>query len=970
MRRRRLDVEGEPNPIYSAALNSLGGLRISSTGKPPPSSPPSQAARSKLGLGKSESLPVLPSYFDAPKATFVARTPPARRIGAAARDVQLPPLTLSLKAARGNIALDSPPKADEEHEEDEEEGLSDDEQVAALHGFNYRHARRTRNARGLLSVLEKTERQRHSDALGLSYDDAIGEVFRNRFWVKEAYDPFDAGKPQVKKRRRKKWKLEESTIWYARVLHGNARDFYETDEALRSIFNTDWKFASAPIRRMVERSNKRADVDGSGVQDAVDAAGEMLWKHYRVILGAFDYYAALIENGKDADGEIDIFNMTYNAFSEFARDCGLICDACPLATIDIIWTTVNVLPIDALQRQLDRWNHKRVMCRHEFMQALMRIAIAHYEGGLAPAVDLLCSRLRTVLPAEALQDSNVFRKKRCYSEMTDMTLRRKQPSLKAIFDVYARANRNRIDELQDSKLVSIGEWLLLLEHTGLLESGQVSFFGAKLIFKWSMIRACEDHSAKSERKMRHLTFSDFCEALVRVACVMALPTDEEVEESHAHDAAEYLFAMQDAKDGTLENFISARKTGWQRNPRQHVSRCVHHLIGLLHRTVKEDVHVTEADIEDDMTNAPICEQEVIKFEERRRMGRTLQHVQSAAGLLDGIRASASIVRTRQLEALRRVEIFRQLTDEQLDVLCDSLSQAPFSEGQYVFEQGDEGDSFYIITEGSASVLRAEPGSEEEKQLGVLGEGAFFGERALIKNQVRYAGICSQTPQLHTVFITRGDFERALGRPLEQLVPDQYHLDAAELLQRLAGVKLFANLTEAQIKQVADRCTEVKFPHGTDVVRQGDAGDALFVITRGTADVLRWPEPEIAAEGEKAEKAEEVESGENVEDVKKEPPPPVEPELLTTLGTWTAFGERALIKNDTRYASVRVTSDDLHAMSISRDVFEAALGLRLADVLPPPPSGVATKAPNLRARRGSMKIVPRSSKEPRPSRDSQ
>ena len=35
------------------------------------------------------------------------------------------------------------------------------------------------------------------------------------------------------------------------------------------------------------------------------------------------------------------------------------------------------------------------------------------------------------------------------------------------------------DELQDSKLMSIGEWLSLLEHVGLVETGQVTHFGAK-----------------------------------------------------------------------------------------------------------------------------------------------------------------------------------------------------------------------------------------------------------------------------------------------------------------------------------------------------------------------------------------------------------------------------------------------------------------------------------------------------------
>ena len=53
----------------------------------------------------------------------------------------------------------------------------------------------------------------------------------------------------------------------------------------------------------------------------------------------------------------------------------------------------------------------------------------------------------------------------------------------------------------------------------------------KQIFLWSRMRACPDHSDHSEIKLRHLTFEDFMEALVRLAAIMAFPTDQEVEET-------------------------------------------------------------------------------------------------------------------------------------------------------------------------------------------------------------------------------------------------------------------------------------------------------------------------------------------------------------------------------------------------------------------------------------------------------
>ena len=142
-------------------------------------------------------------------------------------------------------------------------------------------------------------------------------------------------------------------------------------------------------------------------------------------------------------------------------------------------------------------------------------------------------------PPEVLQNSNDFRSQKCYTARVDAELRKYQSSLRALFDVYAKGNKNQLDELQSSTMLSIGEWLSFLEHMGLLEMNQLTLFGAKMVFKWSLIRTLQSYSAASELKLRNLFFEDFLEALVRVACAMALPLDDEIAESGAADAGEY-----------------------------------------------------------------------------------------------------------------------------------------------------------------------------------------------------------------------------------------------------------------------------------------------------------------------------------------------------------------------------------------------------------------------------------------------
>ena len=62
--------------------------------------------------------------------------------------------------------------------------------------------------------------------------------------------------------------------------------------------------------------------------------------------------------------------------------------------------------------------------------------------------------------------------------------------------------------------LSCGEWMALLEHLGLLETGMLSEFDAKLVFCWSRMRVVDGHTDKDVQRMRHLFFEDFLEVRI------------------------------------------------------------------------------------------------------------------------------------------------------------------------------------------------------------------------------------------------------------------------------------------------------------------------------------------------------------------------------------------------------------------------------------------------------------------------
>ena len=106
-------------------------------------------------------------------------------------------------------------------------------------------------------------------------------------------------------------------------------------------------------------------------------------------------------------------------------------------------------------------------------------------------------------------------------------------------------------------------------------------------------------------------------------------------------------------------------------------------------------------------------------------------------------------------------------------LLGAMREVRFGRGDYVFRQGERGDTFYVVVAGRGEAIRVHPDTGERSVLAQLTTGSCFGERALLRDDVRYAGILATAEEgLHAVQITREEFEAILG-PLESRVADLY-----------------------------------------------------------------------------------------------------------------------------------------------------------------------------------------------------
>lgn len=122
---------------------------------------------------------------------------------------------------------------------------------------------------------------------------------------------------------------------------------------------------------------------------------------------------------------------------------------------------------------------------------------------------------------------------------------------------------------------------------------------------------------------------------------------------------------------------------------------------------------------------------------------------------------------RAKDFLSSIPSFADFTDQQLVVLEQKSSLRQFKNGDVVFRQGEEGDSFYVINQGAADVL-----IQDDKDLlrrGELGrvvnrltEGCYFGERALMTSELRAASIRVNSEAMVCLVFSRAVYEEIIS----------------------------------------------------------------------------------------------------------------------------------------------------------------------------------------------------------------
>ena len=133
-----------------------------------------------------------------------------------------------------------------------------------------------------------------------------------------------------------------------------------------------------------------------------------------------------------------------------------------------------------------------------------------------------------------------------------------------------------------------------------------------------------------------------------------------------------------------------------------------------------------------------------------------------------VKDAAQKKRERYESFLKTVNILSTIDSYELMQISDALKTATFHKEDYIIREGELGDVFYFLEEGNCVATKTLVPGQPAKVIKDYKKGDYFGERALIKGEPRYANIIAKSDVVKVISLDRESFKRLLG-PIEEIL---------------------------------------------------------------------------------------------------------------------------------------------------------------------------------------------------------
>jgi len=188
----------------------------------------------------------------------------------------------------------------------------------------------------------------------------------------------------------------------------------------------------------------------------------------------------------------------------------------------------------------------------------------------------------------------------------------------------------------------------------------------------------------------------------------------------------------------------------------------------------------------------------------------------------------------RFDTLRAVKDLNKMSEDKLRKIADCLEEESFEDGQCIIKQGTKGDIFFIIRDGEVRITTDQKDGTE-KEVARLGKAAYFGEAALIKEDVRNANVYS-IGHVQCYTLDRTAFTNLVGNITDVNQPEKIeeperptkimnaHIEKAGLddlqIVKALGAGGFGLVKLVKVKGITDRAFALKCIQKARVVQYG------------------------------------------------------------------------------------------------------------------------------------------------------
>ena len=236
-----------------------------------------------------------------------------------------------------------------------------------------------------------------------------------------------------------------------------------------------------------------------------------------------------------------------------------------------------------------------------------------------------------------------------------------------------------------------------------------------------------------------------------------------------------------------------------------------------------------------------------------------------------------------MDKLNKNFMFSGLDDAEKNTVVDAMEEKKCSKKEVVIKEGDEGETLYVVAQGTLSCTKIFPGKTDPEFLKKYEPGEAFGELALLYN----------APRAATIFSDNESQLYALDRQtFNHIVKDAAIRRRTKYEEFLKKVDILKTMDDYERSQICEAFKDQKFEAGATIIKQGDEGRDMFFLVEGEAFAS------IMNEGAEQE--------------------------VKQYASGDYFGELALLSGDPRAANVKARTA-CSTVSMDRHAFKRMLG---------------------------------------------